>query len=148
LLDQRNSVGVIYSGGGGVGNVGRRRGLIEGEGCRKGGVIGGDGSVVSETELLKGSYKAYRVLIELFFLEEENFGYCDGEILRAIPVEDLDGGAAIEKVVSDDDSRAEEVEEGINAEVNYCNGKVMVGITPLEIMIATSEERRVGKSLI
>jgi len=84
----------------------------------------------------------------LFFLEEEDFGYRDGEVLRAIPVEDLDGGAAIEEVVSDDDPRAEEVEEGVNAEINYCNGEVMVGVAPLEIMIATGEERRVGESLI
>ena len=148
LLDQRNSVRVIYGGGGGVGNVGRRRGLIEGEGCREGGIVGGDGGVVSEAELLKGSYKAHRVLIELFFLKEENFGYGDREILWTIPVEDLNGGAAIEEVVSDDDSRAKKVEEGINAEVDYCNGEVMVGVAPLEIMIATGEERRVGESLI
>jgi len=122
--------------------------LIEGEGCREGGVVGGDRGVVSEAELFKGSYKTYRVLIKLFFLEEEDFGYGDGEILGAIPVEDLDGGAAIEEVVSDDDSRAEEVEEGIDAEVNYCDGKVMVGVAPLEVMIATGEERRMGESLI
>jgi len=122
--------------------------LIEGEGCRERGVVGGDGCVVSEAELFEGSYEAYRVLIELFFLEEEDFGYGDGEILRAIPVEDLDGGAAVEEVISDDDSRAEEVEEGVNPEINYCNREVMVGIAPLEIMIATGEERRVGKSLI
>jgi len=60
----------------------------------------------------------------------------------------LDGGAAIEEVISDDDSRAKEVEEGVNAEVDYCNGEVMVGVAPLEIMIATGEERRVGESLI
>jgi len=122
--------------------------LIEGEGCRERGVVGGDGGVVSEAELFKGSYKAYRVLIKLLFLEEEDFGYGDGEILRTIPVEDLDGGAAVEEVVSDNDSRAEEVEEGIDAEVNYCNGKVMVRVAPLEVMIATGEERRVGESLI
>jgi len=148
LLDQRNSVWVVYGGRGGVGNVWGRRGLIEGEGCREGGVVGGDGGVVSEAELFKGSYKAYRVLIKLLFLKEENFGYGDGEILRAIPVEDLDGGAAVEEVVSDDDSRAEEVEEGIDAEINYCNGIVMMRVAPLEIMIATSEERRMGESLI
>jgi len=84
----------------------------------------------------------------LFFLEEEDFGDRDGEVLRAIPVEDLDGGTAIEEVVSDDDSRAEEVEEGIDAEVNYCDGKMMVGVAPLEVMIATGKERRMGESLI
>jgi len=51
LLGQRNSVWVIYGGRGGVGNVWGRRGLIKGEGCRKGGVVGGDGSIVSEAEL-------------------------------------------------------------------------------------------------
>jgi len=121
--------------------------LIEGEGCQ-GGVVGGDGGVVSKAELFKGSYKAYRVLIKLLFLEEEDFSYGDGEILRTIPVENLDGGAAVEEVVSDDDSRTEEVEEGVDAEVNYCNGKVMVGVAPLEVMITTGEERRVGESLI
>ena len=80
----------------------------------------------------------------MFFLEEEDFGYGDREILRAIPVEDLDGGATVEEVVSDDDPRAEEVEEGVDAEINYCNGKVMVRVTPLEVVIATGEERRVG----
>jgi len=84
----------------------------------------------------------------LLFLKEEDFGYGDREVLRAIPVEDLDGGAAVEEVISDDDSRAEEVEEGVDAEVNYCNGEVMIGVVPLEIMIATGEKRRVGESLI
>ena len=95
LLDQRNSVWIIYGGRGGVGNVWGRRGLIKGEGCRKGGIVGGDGSVVSKAELLKGSYEAHRVLIELLFLKEEDFCYCDGEVLRAVPVEDLYGGAAV-----------------------------------------------------
>ena len=84
----------------------------------------------------------------MFFLEEEDFCYCDGEILGAVPVEYLNGGATVEEMISDDDSRAKEVEEGVNAEVNYCNGEMMVGIAPLEIMIATSEERRVGEPLI
>jgi len=132
----------------GVGNVGGRWRLIKGECCRKGGIVGGDGSVVSEAELFKGSYEAYRVLVKLLFLEEEDFCYCDGEILRAIPVEDLDGGAAVEEVISDDDLRAEEIEEGINAEINYCNGIMMKGVAPLEIMIATGEERGMGESLI
>jgi len=122
--------------------------LIKGECCRKGGIVGGDGSVVSKAELFKGSHEAYRVLIKLLFLEEEDFCYCNGEILRAIPVEDLDGGAAVEEVISDDDSRAEEIEEGINAEINYCNGIMMKGVAPLEIMIVTGEERGMGESLI
>jgi len=148
LMDQRNSVRVIYSGRGGVGNVGGRRGLIEGEGCREGRVIGGDGHVVSEAELFKGSYEAHRVLIELLFLEEEYFGYCDGEILRAVPVENLYGGATVEEMISDDDLRAEEVEEGIDAEVNYYNGELVKRVTPLEIVIVTGEERGMGEPLI
>jgi len=122
--------------------------LIKGEGCRKGGVVGGDGSVVSKAELFKGSYEAHRVLIELLFLKEEDFCYCDGEVLRTVPVEDLYGGAAVEEVISDDDSRAEEVEEGVDAEINYCDGVMMEGIVPLEVMIATGEERGMGESLI
>jgi len=133
---------------GGVGNVGGRRGLIKGEGCQEGGIIGGDGSVVSKAELFKGSYEAHRVLIKLLFLKEEYFGYCDRKILRAVPVKDLYGGATEEEMVSDDDLRAEEVEEGVDAEVNYCNGIMMKGITPLEIMIATGEERGMGESLV
>jgi len=101
-----------------------------------------------KAELLKGSYEAYRVLIELLFLKEEDFGYCDGEVLRTVPVEDLYGGAAVEGVISDDDSRAEEVEEGIDAEINYCDGIMMEGIVPLEVMIATGEKRGMGESLI
>jgi len=148
LLDQRNSVGIIYGGRGEVGNVGGRRGLIKGEGCRKGGVAGGDGSVVSEAELFQGSYEAYRVLIKLLFLEEEYFGYCNREVLRAVPVEDLYRGTTEEEVVGDDDLRAEEVKEGVDAEVHYCNGVMVKGVAPLEIMIATGEERRVGNPLI
>jgi len=84
----------------------------------------------------------------VFFLEEENFCYCDGEVLRTVPVEDLYRGAAVEEVISDDNLRAEEVEEGIDAEVNYCDGVMMEGIVPLEIMIATGEKRGMGESLI
>jgi len=84
----------------------------------------------------------------LLFLKEEYFGYCDGEVLRAVPVEDLYGWTTVEEVISDDDSRAEEVEEGVNAEINYCNGELVKGVAPLEIMIATGEERGMGESLI
>ena len=84
----------------------------------------------------------------MFFLEEEYFGYCDGEVLGAVPVEDLDGGTTVEKMVSDDDLRAKEVEEGIDAEVNYCNGVLVKRVAPLEIMIATGEERGMGDPLI
>jgi len=84
----------------------------------------------------------------LLFLEEEYLGYCDREILRAVPVEDLYGGATVEEAVSDNDLRAEEVEEGVNAEINYCDGVMVKGVVPLEIMIATGEERGVGEALI
>jgi len=81
-------------------------------------------------------------------LEEEDFGYGDGEILRAVPVKDLYGGATVEEVISDNDSRAEEAEEGVDAEINYCNGETVMGVAPLEIMIATGEERGMGEPLI
>jgi len=81
-------------------------------------------------------------------LKEEDFCYCDGKVLRTVPVENLYGGAAVEEVISDDDSRAEEVEEGIDAEINYCDGVLTEGVTPLKVMIATGEERGMGEPLI
>ena len=84
----------------------------------------------------------------MLFLEEEYFGYCNREVLRAVPVEDLYRGTTEEEVVGDDDLRAEEVKEGVDAEVHYCNGVMVKGVAPLEIMIATGEERRVGNPLI
>jgi len=66
----------------------------------------------------------------------------------AISVEDLDGGAAEEEVISDDHLRGGELEEGINAEVNYCKGILMRRMVPLEMVISTKEERGKGKTPI
>ena len=51
-------------------------------------------------------------------------------------------------MISDDDSRVEEVEERVDAEINYCDGVLMEGVAPLELMIATDEERGMGEPLI
>jgi len=53
LLDQRNSVGIINGKKGGVGNVGRRWGLIWVERSQEGRVIRGNGRVVRHAEFLK-----------------------------------------------------------------------------------------------
>jgi len=60
----------------------------------------------------------------------------------------LYGGATEEEVISDDNLRAEEVKEGVDAEVYYCNGEMVIGVAPLEIMIATGEEGGMGNPLI
>ena len=52
---QRNSVWVVNCKRRGVGDIGRRGWLIRVEHRQEGGIVGGDGGVVSCTELFKGS---------------------------------------------------------------------------------------------
>jgi len=61
------------------------------------------------TELFKVSNEEGCTEIKFFLLDEEELGGGDREVLRTIPIEDLDGGAAEEEVVSDDHSRGSEL---------------------------------------
>jgi len=118
LLDQRNSVWVVNGEEGGVGNIGWRGRLIRMEGCQEGGVIGGDRGVVRRAEFLQIIEETDQVLTKGFLLFEEEFDGGNGEVLRAIPKEDLYEGAAEEKVISNNHLWRSKVEEGIDGEVD------------------------------
>ena len=44
--------------------------------------------------------------------------------------------------------RGLELEEGVNAKVNYEEGVLVRGITPLEIVVSTDKKGRMGKTLV
>jgi len=51
-------------------------------------------------------------------LSKEEFDGGYGEVLRAIPIEDLDEGAAEEEVISNNHTWRGEVKEGVDGEVD------------------------------
>jgi len=63
-------------------------------------------------------------------------------------MKDLDAGATKAEVVSDNRSRAEELVDMIDAEVNYCKEVLVIRVVPLEKVISTKEKRWMGVSLI
>jgi len=51
-------------------------------------------------------------------LNKEELSGGDGEVQRTVPVEDLDGGAAEQEVISDDHSRGGKLIKGVDRKVD------------------------------
>jgi len=58
-------------------------------------------------------------------------------VARAIPIKDLDGGAAEQKVVRDNDSGSDKLIKGIDGEVDGGKGILMGRMSPLEEVISS-----------
>jgi len=110
------------------------------EGCREGGVIGGDRRVVRGAELFQMVRETNQVLAQGFLLFKEEFGGGDREVLGAIPMEDLGVGTTEKKVISNNHFWCDKVKEGVDGEVDDGKGVVVIQITPLKVVIGTSEE--------
>ena len=70
-------------------------------------------------------------------MNKEELGDGDGEMSRAIPIKDLNGWAAEQKMVRDDYSGGHELIKRIDGEVDSSEGVLARRVSPLKEMISS-----------